>query len=216
MMQPPAEPKIYHITHVDNLKGIVMEGGLLSDARVAQRGDPIQPVGMSEIKRRRLYKIEVPCHPGTKVGEYVPFYFCPRSVMLYVIYRANLPELTYRGGQDPIIHLEADLYQVVEWANANNVHWAFSRSNAGAYYTEFYFDLRDLDKLDWQAIQATDFRDPDIKEGKQAEFLFYDFFPFELVERIGVRTAKIEAKVRQMLGDAFHLPIVEVKSEWYF
>jgi len=215
-MRPPTRPKIYHITHIDNLNGILIEKGLLSDARVAQRGGPIQTIGMSGIKRRRLDELDVPCHPGTKVGEYVPFYFCPRSVMLYVIYCANHPELIYRGGQDPIIHLEADLYRVVEWANANNVRWAFSRSNAGARYTEFYSDLRNLDKLDWQAIQATDFRDPDIKEGKQAEFLFYDFFPFELVERIGVRTAKIEAKVRQMLGDAFHLPIVEVKSEWYF
>jgi hypothetical protein len=136
--------------------------------------------------------------------------------MLYVIHRANHRELIYRGGQNLIIHLEADLYRVVDWANANNVRWAFSRSNAGAYYTEFYFDLRDLNKLDWQAIQATDFGDPDIKEGKQAEFLVYGFFPFELVERIGVRTAQSDWKVRHVLGNAWHRPIVEVRSEWYF
>jgi hypothetical protein len=216
MMQPPAEPKIYHITHVDNLEGIVEQGGLLSDARIAQSGSPIQTIGMSGIKRRRLYELDVPCHPGTKVGEYVPFYFCPRSVMLYVIHCANHPELIYRGGQDPIIHLEADLYQVVEWASANKVRWAFSRSNAGARYAEFYSDIRNLDNLDWQAIQATDFRDPDIKEGKQAEFLVYGFFPFKLVKRIGVRTALMASKVRQVLGGARHRPIVEVIADWYF
>jgi hypothetical protein len=171
---------------------------------------------MSGIKRRRLDKLDFPCHQGTKVGEYVPFYFCPRSVMLYVIHCANHPELTYRGGQDPIIHLESDLHRVVAWANGKKVRWAFSRSNAGASYAEFYSDLQDLDKLDWQAIQATDFRDQDIKEGKQAEFLVYGFFPFELVERIGVRTAKIAEKVRQMLRGARYRPIVEVRRDWYY
>lgn len=52
-------------------------------------------------------------HPGLYVGQCVPFYFCPRSVMLYVIYCANHDELSYRGGQGPILHLEADLYETV-------------------------------------------------------------------------------------------------------
>ena len=212
----PTFPKIYHITHVDNLRGIIMEGGLLSDARIAQRGGAVQTIGMSKIKHRRLYELEVPCHPGTKVGEYVPFYFCPRSVMLYVIHCANHPELTYREGQDPIIHLEADLHRTVKWANDNGVRWAFSRSNAGARYTEFYSNLRDLDKLDWRAIQTTDFRDPDVKEGKQAEFLVYGFLPFNLVERIGVRTRCIAVKVQQVLAHSQHRPTVEVRRDWYF
>ena len=74
-MNPPANPKIYHITHVDNLPGIITAGGLLSDARIVAHGGPAQLVGMSSIKRRRIEELEVPCHPGTKVGEYVPFYF---------------------------------------------------------------------------------------------------------------------------------------------
>ena len=125
MSKPPSKPKIYHITHVDNLTRIIARGGLLSDARMLEEGGPDQVIGMSKIKRRRLEEIEVTCHPGTMVGEYVPFYFCPRSVMLYLIYRGNHPELDYRGGQDPIIHLEADLYQVVKWANDKGVRWAF-------------------------------------------------------------------------------------------
>ena len=43
---------------------------------------------MGEIKARRLAQ-PVRCNPGTLVGDYVPFYFCPRSVMLYLIYKAN-------------------------------------------------------------------------------------------------------------------------------
>ena len=72
---PPA-PKIYHITHVGNLERIIVAGGLLSDSRCLNLGLDVTTVGMSSIKRRRLEQLQVTCHPGTKVGEYVPFYFC--------------------------------------------------------------------------------------------------------------------------------------------
>jgi hypothetical protein len=75
------------------------------------------------------------CHPGTKVGEYVPFYFCPRSIMLFLLHKGNHVDLTYRGGQRPIVHLEADLRTVVEWADSIERRWAFGNRNAGARYS---------------------------------------------------------------------------------
>ena len=48
-MKIPANPKIYHIVHVDNLASIVATGGLLSDAMMAGRtGGTV--IGMSGIK----------------------------------------------------------------------------------------------------------------------------------------------------------------------
>jgi hypothetical protein len=216
MSQPPADPKIYHITHVANLAGILANGRLSSDAAILQGGGPAQVIGMSAIKRRRLEELEVSCHPGTKVGEYVPFYFCPRSIMLYVIHCANHPELTYRGGQDPIVHLQANLREVVKWAEENGVRWAFSLSNAGARYTEFRASLQDLNELDWTAIAARDFRNPDVKERKQAEFLVYGSFPLRLVERIGVRTDLTHVTASRALSGAGIRVPVEVCAEWYF
>jgi len=209
-------PKVYHITHVENLHGIVTDGGLLSDAEMIARGGPKQAIGMSGIKRRRVEELEVDCHPGTKVGDYVPFYFCPRSVMLFVIHRANHPELAFRGGQDCIVHLEADLQTVVRWAEANGRRWAFSLSNAGSYYAEFRSKMEDMDQLDWQAIAATDFRAAEVRESKQAEFLLHGRFPFGLVERIGVYSARMRAQVLEAIADARHQPRVEVRPEWYF
>lgn len=216
MTTPPACPKIYHITHVDNLSAISNDGELLSDAGMIARGGPVQAVGMSSIKRRRVEELAVDRHPGTKVGDYVPFYFCPRSVMLFVVYRANHPELTYRDGQEPIVHLVADLYTVIEWANCSGTRWAFSLSNAGAYYTEFRSTVKELDQLDWQAIEATDFRSAEVKERKQAEFLVHGRFPFTLIERIGVFSAAIRTKAVKALGGARHQPSIEVHQEWYF
>jgi len=89
---PPTNPKLYHITHVQNLPSILVASCLSSDARRIAQGLVTTNVGMTKIKERRL-ALEVECHPGTKVGEYVPFYFCPRSIMLYLLYRGNHPEL---------------------------------------------------------------------------------------------------------------------------
>ena len=136
MSQPPVKPKIYHITHVDNLPSIIANGELISDAAMIARGGPTAPVGMSAIKKRRL-GLPVSCHCGDNVGDYVPFYFCPRSIMLFVLHCANHPDLTYHGGQEPIVHLQADLYDVIAWADSFGRHWAFSPTNAGATYTQF-------------------------------------------------------------------------------
>ncbi|RLB90756.1 MAG: DUF4433 domain-containing protein [Deltaproteobacteria bacterium] len=216
MTTPPQQPKIYHITHVDNLAEIIRHGNIYSDARRIAAGLDCNIIGMSTIKWRRLEEIEVTCHAGTKVGEYVPFYFCPRSIMLYILYMGNHPELTYRGGQRPIVHLQADFHATVEWANRHNVRWAFSDRNAGAYFADFFNNLDNLDKVNWEAVAATDFRDMQVKEGKQAEFLVYDAFPWTLVEKIGVVNAEIRARVQQILRNAGHRPPIAVEPSWYY
>jgi ssDNA thymidine ADP-ribosyltransferase, DarT len=213
-MPVPAHPKIYHIVHVDNLASIVADGRLWSDSVMVQRqGGTV--IGMGSIKQRRL-GLPVTCHPGANVGEFVPFYFCSRSIMLYVIHCANHPELAYRGGQQPIVHLEADVRRVIAWAEANGRRWAFSLSNAGAYYTQFRTGLDRLDDVNWDAVAAPDFRPADVKEGKQAEFLVKGSFPWSLVERIGIHSQGIAPRVAIAMQGAAHRPTVEIKRDWYY
>ena len=211
----PSAAKIYHIVHVDKLASIVVDGCLWSDAVMEQRHGVGTTIGMGSIKQRRL-GLPVACHQGTNVGEYVPFYFCSRSIMLFVIHCANHPELTYRGGQQPIIHLEADLRQVVQWAEASGRRWAFSLSNAGAVYTQFRTGLDRLGEVNWDAVAATDFRLADIKEAKQSEFLVENLFPWHLVERIGIHSQGIAARVSAAMEGAAHRPKIEIKRDWYY
>jgi hypothetical protein len=206
---------IYHITHVNNLPSILEDGGLLSHAEMIARGGPERAIGMSEIKQNRM-RSPVKCHDGDMVGEYVPFYFCPRSIMLYLLYMANHSGLSYRGGQGPILHLEADLASTVDWANESGSRWAFSLANAGAAYAPFRNDLAKLDEIDWTAVGATDFRDAKVKEGKQAEFLVKRFCPWSLIQRVGVRSAKVQRQVLAALEDVDHQPPVDVLPDWYF
>lgn len=211
----PTSPKIYHITHLENLPQIA-DHVLWSDAERIRRQLNCKIVGMSEIKRRRLEELEVHCHPGTKVGEYVPFYFCPRSIMLFLLHRGNHVDLSYQGGQRPIVHLQADLHQVVEWAGTEGKRWAFSHGNAGARYVEFSNETERLGELDWDAISATIWKDPIVKEHKQAEFLVSDSFPWELVERIGVIDRQMAEQVTGVLSNAARKPDIVTAASWYY
>jgi hypothetical protein len=215
MPEPPAQPKIYHIVHVDRLASIIADGCLWCDAVMVRRSGAGTTIGMNGIKQRRL-SLPIDCHPGDHVGDYVPFYFCPRSIMLYVIHCANHPELTYRGGQGPIVHLECNLGNVVAWAEANHRRWAFALSNAGAVYTQFRSNLAQLDEVNWPAVAATDFRSSDVKEGKQAEFLVQESFAWSLVERVGVLSREVAQQAANTMREAAHRPTVEICRDWYY
>lgn len=213
MLVPP-QPKIYHIVHADRLASIVADGCLWCDSEVVRRAPPRTTIGMNGIKSRRLNELRLTSHPDLYVGACVPFYFCPRSVMLYLIHQANHPELTYRGGQAPVLHLEADLHSTVAWVQSQGARWAFTLSNAGSYFFEDRCDLRALSEIDWNAVQARDWRQ--CKEGKQAEFLVEHHFPWALIERIGVLNRAIYQQVVHALPKQGHRPVVEIRTDWYY
>lgn len=209
----PARPKVFHITHGANLAGIAQAGLLFSDQHRIATQLPTQLVGLSNIKQRRL-TLPVHCNPGTCVGDYVPFYFCPRSVMLYILHKGNHAELGYQGGQRPMLHLQADMHAAVDWAEQHGAQWAFSDCNAAIYVAQFFNQLNQLSAIDWAAVHAT--RWTQVKEGKQAEFLVHDRFPWSLIEKIGVMDEPLARRVRELLDGATHQPAVVVEPGWYY
>ena len=189
-----------------------------SDAKRIQNDLACTLVGMSHIKQRRLHEIEVGCHPGTYVGEYAPFYFCPRSIMLYILDRGNHPEISYTGGQRPMVHLEADLHECIKYAEAEAIRWACSTRNASVKYEPamFFNNIAGLDRLHWSSIGAKIWTDPQVKDRKQAEFLMYDSFPWHLIRRIGVYDQERRSAVTRLLTGVGHAPKVIVKRDWYY
>jgi hypothetical protein len=140
--------------------------------------------------------------------------------MLFLLHRGNHPEVTYRGGQEPIIHLVAEVPAAVTWADTNNLRWAFTLSNAGSGYFEDRANLDQLSEIDWNAVRATQWSgngiSRQIKEGKQAEFLVERCFPWALVQGIGVRSEAVGREITRMMAGREHRPTVKALPNWYY
>ena len=113
-----------------------------------------------------------------------------------------------------MVHLVANLRETVAWADRQGRRWAFTPSNAGSSYFQDFCDLADLDRIDWDAVDALEWRSR--KEGKQAEFLIEREFPWSLVRRIGVLSQSVKASVMEALASCTHRPEVDVRPDWYY
>lgn len=212
-MTVPERPKIYHIMHIDRLRSLIQNGYLWCDQEITHYEAAGTTIGMNSIKERRL-TLPLTSYPDLNVGQCVPFYFCPRSIMLYIIHQANHPEMAYQGGQSPIVHLEFDLHSAVSWANSQGLRWVFTLSNAGSYFFEDRCALAQLNEIDWEAVQARNWQS--CIEGKQAEFLAEKYFPWGLVERVGVCNTSAYQQTANTMVLSTHKPSLEIKEEWYY
>ena len=218
-MPVPGSPKIYHIVHVDKLASIVADGCLWSDAELEGRDVPGTVIGMNTIKARRMNELTLASHPGLFVGQCVPFYFCRRSIMLFMIHMKN-EGLSYRGGQDEIVHLVADLRESIAWAEAEARRWAFTLSNAGAYDFEDRADMDQLAEVNWDAVEANRWSganvDPSIKRGKQAEFLVEHSFPWHLIKGIATKNDRVAKIAAQGVAGDGHQMTIKPLPTWYY
>lgn len=197
------DPWIFHITHVDNLAGMLTDGGLWSDANRRARRPAAVNIGYTHIKERRMRR-PVTAGAGGMLGEYVPFYFCPRSVMLFVIARGASD---YSGQEREIVHLVSRVSVAT-----TGTRWAFSDRHAEVAHAEHFADLADLARVSWDAVEAHTWKDR--KEEKQAEFLVKDFFPWQKVLFIGVKDEAMLQHVRRAVPDT--PPRVESRPGWYY
>lgn len=205
---------IYHITHISNLAGIMKAGALWCDSGRVEQGFPIVGIAHQNIKARRAKRL-VPLAAKGTVADYVPFYFAPRSPMLYAIDRGAVEG--YGGGQAAVLHLVS----AAETASSIGRAWCFTDGHAEMGMTAFCGDLSKLCELvDFDVMASQYWNDtpehPDRKRLRQAEFLVHERFPWEYVQEIGVYDAATRARVTGLLAMAKHRPPVRVRADWYY
>ena len=119
---------ILHFTRVEHLP-LIVEHGLLSDARVAKHLQV--EIGNRGIKAQRARRA-VPVPPGGVVADYVPFYSAPRSPMMFAIHCGNVP--TYTAGCDRLIYLVTSLERLRpdcgRWVPTGTQSWTSRPSRA--------------------------------------------------------------------------------------
>lgn len=167
-------------------------------------------VGDTGIKARRRRKTISGL--GTAVGNCVPFYFAPRSPMLYRLWDRG------RGvDQASIVYLTTTVEALVESGH----EWVVSDRNAVLDLARFTTDAADLDDhIDWPLMRGAMWNDtpsePDRKERRMAECLVLESVPWQRIMSVGCQNDAVAQRVRGILGAARHQPLVNVRAGWYF
>ena len=183
-------------------------GRIWSDAQRVEQGFASTNIGYTHIKQRRLER-PVVVSAGGVLGEYVPFNFCNRSVMLYTISRGNVASVP--GGQTMIAHLVSSVDAVA----ASSCLFAFTDRHADLSYARYSDRLADLPLLVDQNVMGLQ-QWADVKEIRQAEFLVHDYFPWELVEEVCVHNKVAQGLAITAISGLAHQPPVVVRRSWYY
>lgn len=205
--------KLYHITHIRNLPSILEHDGILCDN--GMNSENVEHVGIAHrhIKERRGRKI-VPILPGGTLADYIPFYFAPRSPMLYAIHTGYVE--CYSEGQDAVLHLVISMEEII----ARKLPYVFTDGHAEMAISRFYNDTVDLNKIDWEIMKATYWNDTehdnDRSRRRQAEFLVHRFCPWNLIEQVGVINNEMADRVNDILSSHKKYPEVIVQKKWYY
>lgn len=200
---------IYHITHIENLHGIIHEGKIWSDAQRIVLDLPSTNIGYPHIKDRRI-RHRVTVSAGGTLGNYVPFNFCPRSVMLFVLKQGHE---NYQGGQEPIVHIVSSIHSII----GTGKPWFFTDRHADLGYANQFDNLDHLSEIDWSVMPLRYWGgDSEIKEKRQAEFLVHEWCPWTAIEAIGVISAEALNQVQVILSRTPHKPRIEIHRDWYY
>jgi hypothetical protein len=221
---PPAKPigspqpwvagrvAAYHITHIDNLESIVESGGLDCDNGCAQAGRVPVSIAYASLKKQRAETV-VEVAAGGTLADYVPFYYAPRSPMLYTIWRGNVME--YEGSQDEIVHLVCEVESLAEPGR-----FVIINRHPITALAEQFDDLTALEGLDWPLMKATRWRDTDAdgdrKFRRQAEFLVHQHVPIEAIRLVGAMTDAVAQRAATALATLPNPPRVIVRRGWYY
>jgi len=208
---------VLHFTHIDNLPGIVSAGRLVCDAS-ARQGLIGTEVGDPEIKQARRRRV-IPIGPGGQVGDYVPFYFAPRSPMMYRIacdHRDTIPG-RYPDGDRPLIYLATVVGAVID----AGLRWVATDGNAATATTEFSTDpVRVEAMVDWPLMRADRWNnvpwDPDRQRRRMAEFLVHHEVPLPAIRQIGTYSDAYGARARSILAESPLAERVFVRPTWYY
>lgn len=204
---------IYHFTHYENLSSILEHDGLHAVKTMHGGAVSYRDIAYSDVQDKRANTI-VPVEPRGVLHDYVPFYFAPRSPMLYTIHRGNVPQ--HKEGQEPLIYLVSTVQCVVD----EGLPFVFTEGHGIMKISRFFNDENQLDNVDWQLMKSQFWNDtdddPDRKRRRQAEFLVYEFFPWTSIIGIGTYDEDIKAKVENMMSNKEYKPQVKTKRQWYY
>ena len=211
--QIPNKIWLFRIIHIDNLK-YVLQHGLHSINHAETDPNYINIGDTNLIGQRKDYPVKLEGYGN--LGDYIPFYFGPLSPMLYNIKTGHRGITKY--SQKDIVYICCLLPDIIEYCFS----WCFTDGHAKARITDFFNNLDDLDKVDWnmvyEKIWNNNDEDYDRMRRKQAEFLVKDYLPVNCISRIIVFDDTIRKLAVDILNELGLEIIVKVnwKNKFYY
>lgn len=163
----PADPDIWHLTHVLNFKSMCEVGALAPPARCRIAVRP----GLQSLVAKRARR---PTEWGPVVGACVPFYFTCATPFSYRVLAPDwIAELTDSNGTRPIrtqpshyVFLRSTVRRVVAEGAPD---WMVTNGNAASTATQGWRSLHHLHCVDWSAVTSP--WSPGNQTARQAELL---------------------------------------------
>ena len=235
------EQRIYHVTHISNLAGVLSRGALLADASKAWEGRPAVDISSAETRESRR-AILVSGQGSLSVAKYVPFFLSPdASVWDSIRAHNDDPRLALDAhGSAPFDFVilvstvkkaldaqaatetstETSTETDAEPTDAANAAADESGSAAASVVATDGDATGALTRFgasreDAERVLRTLRADPDSAAILEAEFLVEEAFPYELVTLIGVANDKVREAVKPILAASSHRPKVAVYPPWF-
>ena len=152
----------------------------------------------------------MPVTPGGVVADYVPFYFAPRSPMMYAIHMGNVP--TYLDGCDDIVYLCSTLGLLRDTGHEVLV----TDRNAALAVAAFATNAGDL-RIDWDLMRETIWKNtdeyPDRREKRMAEYLVHRLVEPTGIQALVTKSRAVAERVGRLVGDTWPVSVI---GDWYF
>ncbi len=206
---------VYHITHINNFRNILMSGGIYSYTALKCNQANHISIAYQDIQDKREHTIIIfPDGCCYSLHDFVPFHFAPRSPMLYTVSKGNVSG--YTEGQEPLIYIVADTEKI-----ASSYLYAFTDGHPVMACTNFYYNINELNStIDWDVMRSQYWYntsdDPDRKRRRQAEFLVWQKLNVSDFSYIAVQTPDMQNIVNEcIVSSGYNLNVI-CRPGWYY
>ncbi|WP_370898047.1 type II toxin-antitoxin system toxin DNA ADP-ribosyl transferase DarT [Chryseobacterium gossypii] len=202
----------YRITHINNLP-LVLKNGIVNKHHPDASSNYID-IGNPEIIDVRS-TMPVKINNYGMIGDYVPFYFTPKSMMLFNIITGYRHPLVLKRNRTEILIIRCLINDL-----ATLPQWFFTDGQGNKSLTKHYCDLTELNSIDWKCIQESNFKndedDPDRSRKYQAEFLVHKQVPLTSIESLNVYNKYSANIVKNLLKQNNINMAVNIQPQYFF
>lgn len=202
----------YRITHINNFS-LLLKNGIVNKNHPNASDDYIEIGNPEIIDVRSTSAVKIDDYG--MIGDYVPFYFTPKSIMLYNIITGYWHPKVPMRNRSEILVIRCLIEEL-----ANLPKWFFTDGQGNKDFTKHFNDLQMLNEIDWECIQNSKFKndydDPDRSRKYQAEFLVHYEVPIDSIESLNVYNQQAADVLANILNENNINLAVNIQPQYFF